>query len=146
MVRLARSLGFAVTLADELAEVAEVSIDEEGWGVNVAVLPRRPGARSVGWADFGEEIVLQVGEFGGRWELGGDDEDLLLLEAVVRSVVAGRVTEILAPGRSRVIVVLADGERQVETGYQAPVGCIPLPLWPRWSRTVRYSPYGESSP
>jgi len=125
--------------------VAEVSVEQAGWGVNVAVWPRRPGACSVGWADFGDEIILHVGEFGGRWELGSDDEDLLLLEAIVRSVVAGRVTEIPAPGRSRVIVLLSDGQTQVETGYEAPVGCIPLPLWPRWSRTVRYSPYRGSS-
>jgi len=138
---LTRSLGFASALVDELADVAEVSVDQAGWGVNVAVLPRRPGARSVGWADLGSEIILQVGEYGGRWELGSEDEDLLLLEAIVRSVVAGRVTEILAPGRSRVTVFLPDGQRQVETGYEAPVGCIPLPLWPRWSRTIRYPPY-----
>jgi hypothetical protein len=60
----ARSLRFARTLSGELAGVAEVTITEIGPGVSVDVVPRRDGARSVGWADLGGEIVVQVGAFG----------------------------------------------------------------------------------
>jgi hypothetical protein len=42
---------------------------------------------------------------------------------------------------SCVVVVLADGSRATETGYSSPTGCLPMPFWPRWSRTVRYLPY-----
>jgi hypothetical protein len=67
-----------------------VTITEISSGFSVDVMPRRAGARSVSWGDFGGEIVVQVGEFGGRWEMGGDDEDLDFLEDMVRSVIAGR--------------------------------------------------------
>ncbi len=137
----ARSRGFAGVLVGELAHTAEVTVAEIDSGVSVTVVPSRAGARSVSWADFGEEIVVQVGQFGGRWELGGDQEDLSFLEEVVRSVVAGRVSEVLSVRRSRVVVILADGTGAVETGYNGARGCLPLPLWPRWSRKVRYLPY-----
>jgi hypothetical protein len=137
----AHSLRFARTLSGELAGAAEVTIAEIGPGFSVDVMPRRAGARSVSWVDFGGEIVVQVGEFGGRWEIGGDDEDLAFLEDIVRSVIAGRVSEVFAVARSRVVVTLADGSREAETGYDGLAGCLPLPLWPRWSRTVQYLPY-----
>lgn len=57
------------------------------------------------------------------------------------SVVAGRVTEVFAFRRSRVTVTLGDGSAEVETGYEGLGACLPLPLWPRWSRTTRYLPY-----
>ena len=91
--------------------------------------------------DFGDEIVVEVGQFGGRWEIGAEEEDLAFLEDLVRSVIAGRVSEVFAVGRSRVVVTLAEGTQAVETGYDGPAGCLPLPLWPRWSRKIQYLPY-----
>jgi hypothetical protein len=132
----ARSLRLARKLSGELAGVAEVTITEIAPGVSVDVVPRRDGARSISWADFGSEIVVQVGEFGGRWEIGGDDEDLAFLEDIVRSVIAGRVSEVFAVARSRVVVTLDDGSHEAETGYDGLAGCLPLPLWPRWSRKI----------
>jgi hypothetical protein len=137
----ARSLRFARTLSGELAGAAKVTITEISPGISVDVLPRRAAARSVGWADFGSEVVVQVGEFGGRWVIGGDDEDLAFLEDLVRSVIAGRVSEVFAVARSRVVVTLADGSREAETGYAGLAGCLPLPLWLRWSRKIQYLPY-----
>ncbi|MDG4789206.1 hypothetical protein O7626_25295 [Micromonospora sp. WMMD1102] len=131
---LARSRGLAVALAVELSDAAWVLVDDAEGGFVVDVVPRRVGARRVSWGDFGVGIVVQVGDFGGRWELGGDEEDVAYLEDIVRSVVAGRVVEIFGVRRSRVVVILADGTREVETGYEGPAGCLPMPLWPRWSR------------
>lgn len=137
----ARTLRIARALSGELAGAADVTIAEISPGISVNVVPHRAGARSVGWADFGSEIVVQVGEFGGRWVIGGDDEDLAFLEDIVRSVIAGRVSEVFAVARSRVVVTLADGSREAETGYDGLAGCLPLPLWPRWSRKIQYLPY-----
>lgn len=114
----ARSLHFAQTLSGELAGVAEVTISETSPGISVDVVPRCDGARSVSWADFGSEIVVQVGDLGGQWEIGGDDEDLAFLEDIVRSVIAGRVSEVFAVARSRVVVTLDDGSHEAETGYE----------------------------
>ncbi len=79
-------------------------------------------------------------QLGRRWELGTTQQDLDMLEGIVRSVVAGRVEEVHAPGRSHVTVTLADGSRSSETGYES---CLPLPLpfWRRWSRRTIYSAY-----
>ena len=68
-------------------------------------------------------------------------EGLAFLEDVARSVIAGRVREVMARGRSRVAVTLADGSAETETGYEGLAGCLPLPLWRRWSRAVQYAAY-----
>lgn len=135
------SRALAVALAVELSDCARVLVDNVGMGTLIGIAPCRAGTRSVSWADFGDEIVVQIGSFGGRWELGGGEEDLAFLEDLVRSVVAGRVVEVFGVSRSRVVVVLADGTEETETGYEGPVGCLPMPLWPRWSRRVHYLPY-----
>lgn len=137
----ARTRGLAAVLAVELADTARVLVEDVDGGLSVDIVPYRMGARPVSWADFGGEIILQVGDFGGRWELGSDGEDLAFLEDVVRSVVAGRVTEVFGVRRSRVVVVLGDGTEEVETGYDGPAGCLPIPRWAKWSRRVRYLPY-----
>lgn len=136
-----RSLGFANVLTGELAGTADVTVTEINSGVSVTVVPYRTGARSVTWAELGEEVVIQVGQFGGRWEIGAEEEDLAFLEDLVRSVIAGRVSEVLAVRRSRVAVTLDDGTQVAETGYDGPGGCLPLPVWPRWSRRIQYLPY-----
>jgi hypothetical protein len=65
-----------------------------------------------------------------------------LVLAVVRSGVAGRVVETIAPGRSYVEVDLGDGRVEGTGTNVAPTGLFPLPGWPRWGRKVRYEPYG----
>lgn len=128
-------------LAGELAGVATVGIADIDGGIAVTITPANARARDFGWADFTEEIVLKVGDLGGRWQLAGAPDDLAYLEDVARSVIAGRVREVLAPGRSRISVTLADRTVETETGYDMPAGCLPLPFWPRWSRTIQYEPY-----
>ncbi|WP_344174498.1 hypothetical protein [Pilimelia columellifera] len=135
------SLLFAQHLAEDLSGIAEVVITYEHGGLAVGVSPDRPGARAFHWIDFGDEIIVEVGSVGGRWELAGSEEDLELLRSLVWSVIAGGVTEVFSFQRSRVTVTLPDGTRETETGYEGPGGCLPLPLWPRWSRTVKYLPY-----
>ncbi|MFJ6200200.1 hypothetical protein [Micromonospora sp. NPDC092111] len=128
-------------LARELTGVATVEIDDVKGRLSVAVTPGNPDARAFGWTDFSDELVLQVGDYGGRWELEAGPEDVALLEDIVRSVIAGRVREVFAPGRSAISVTLADGSVETEIGGDAPAGCLPLPFWRRWSRSVQYAPY-----
>lgn len=128
-------------LAAELDGVAVTEIGRADSGLTVRVTPHRAGARSIEWIDFTDEIIVQVGEIGGRWELEADAEDLAFLDDLVTSVVAGRVWEVFAYRRSRVTVRLRDGSAVTETGYDGLGACLPLPWWPRWSRRTRYSSY-----
>jgi len=138
----APTVELARRLAHELHDLATVTIDDIAGGTSVSVTPVNPRARAFGWADFVEELVLQVGDYGGRWVLEGGPEDVAFLEDMARSVIAGRVREVSAPGRSFVSVTLADGSVETETGYEAPAGCLPLPFWRRRYRTVQYASYG----
>ncbi|MBQ1072616.1 hypothetical protein KBX06_05455 [Micromonospora sp. C31] len=135
------TLKFAKQLARELVGVATVEIDGIQGGTSVDVTPRNPHARAFGWMDFSQQLILQVGGYGGRWELDAGPEDVALLEGIARSVIAGRVREVFAPGRSAISVTLADGAVETEIGGEAPAGCLPLPFWRRWSRSVQYAPY-----
>ncbi|MFF3867582.1 hypothetical protein [Micromonospora sp. NPDC001898] len=135
------TLKIARQLARELVGVATVDIDGIQAGISVNVIPRNPDARAFGWTDFSDQLILQVGDYGGRWELETGPEDLALLEDIARSVIAGRVREVLAPGRSAISVMLADGAVETEVGGEAPVGCLPLPFWRRWSHSIQYAPY-----
>lgn len=136
-----RLVDFANELNSELAGVATVEpTDSPGRGFSVK--PSHPDALGVEWVDFGLEIVLYVeGGLGGRWELDSSNNDIDMLQAIVRSVVAGRVREVRAMRRSCVTVTLEDGTTLTETGAVAPEGCLPLPFWKRWGRRVEYSPY-----
>ncbi|MEU5950459.1 hypothetical protein ABZ793_33645 [Micromonospora sp. NPDC047465] len=141
----AATLGLATRFAHELAGAAEVKIENPQWGLAVTITPTNPDARAFGWAEFGEEIVLQVGEYGGRWELRPAPEDLAFLDDMANSVVAGRVREVLARKRSLVEVVMPDGSVETHIGYEGLAGCLPLPAWRRRSRSVQYAPYSSSS-
>jgi hypothetical protein len=137
------TLGLATQLARELTDVADVGIERLHSGLSVTITPANPRARAFGWADFSdsEEIFLQVGEYGGRWELRPVPEDLTFLADVAWSVIAGRVREIFARGRSLVTVTMPDGSVETEVGHEGLTGCLPLPFWRRWSRSVQYAPY-----
>jgi hypothetical protein len=135
------TLEFARRLARELQGVATVEIEDIEGGRSVSVTPTNPNACAFVWADFSDGLVIQVGEYGGRWELEAAPEDVALLEDIARSVIAGRVREVRAPVRSAVSVRLADGSLDTEIGSDAPVGCLPLPFWRRWSRSIQYAPY-----
>lgn len=108
----------------------------------VKITPARDDALGVGWFEGLEQVIAWTdGGLGGRWELSTTEADLDLLEAIIQSVIAGRVSEVLGPGRSRVKVTLSDGRTLSETGHSAPGGCVPLPFWTKWGRKVRYAPY-----
>ncbi len=134
------------SLADDLERDLgnEVRVERQRiFSGGVTLTPTRDDALAVSWIDLGTELQVQTASgFGGRFELSRTERDVDFIEAIVRSVVAGRVVEVFAPRRSRVTITLADGTTEVETGYDGLTGCLPLPMWPRWGRTVRYSPYG----
>lgn len=89
------------------------------------------------WIDFGAELGLYAGTLG-SWELDRDVTDVASIEDVMSSIVAGRVDEVLMPGRARVVVAMPDGSRTTNTGAEAPIGCLPLPWWPQRGGRVSY--------
>jgi hypothetical protein len=135
---------------DELVEYARslvggsASVERRGVGGLLPALwiePVNPRARSV-WVGAEQWLVVQLGEQGGRWELGYEDSDMSLAKGLIAAAFAGRVVERVALARSRVTVTLEDGETLSETGYD---GClaslVPLPGWPRWGREIVFEPY-----
>ncbi|MBC7597300.1 MAG: hypothetical protein H7288_25835 [Kineosporiaceae bacterium] len=140
----ARLVALVNALTSELGTRASVSVQEEpNTPRQVDVIPRTDSALPVGWIELGSELILQAGHHGGRWELKRELEQMDFLEDVVRSVIDGRVTEVFAPGRSRVEVTLRDGSVVAEAGYATLRGCLPLPGWVRRGRRVHYAPYAE---
>jgi hypothetical protein len=84
--------------------------------------------------------VLQVGT-GGRWELPRDAVTAAFVEGVLEAVLAGRVTEVLGPGRAAVAVTLADGRVERTSVRDRPRGCLRLPRWrPGRRRPARPGP------
>jgi hypothetical protein len=100
------------------------------------------GACAVSWVQLRDEIVLQVGT-GGRWELPRDAATAAFVEDVLEAVLAGRVIEVLGPGRAAVAVTLADGRVERTFVRDHPPGCLHLPRWrPGPLRQVAYEPFG----
>lgn len=124
---LVASLGGAATLERALAP---------DW---TYLRPLRKEALPIGWIEFGDEVIVETsGGPGGRWELPRTAEAMDFFEDLIRSVVAGRVIEVLAADRSRVEVTLADGSKAIETGYE---GWRPRPGWRRKGDHRQYAPY-----
>lgn len=132
-------------LADDIEAKlgAAVLVDRSrGFPGGASITPARAGALPVHWVDFGDSLLVQTGSgLGGRFELGRSTDDVEFAEDLVRSVVGGRAVEVFAPGRSRLVVTLADGEEHHETGSSGLTGFLSLPFWRRWGRRVEYLPY-----
>ncbi|MFS0735307.1 hypothetical protein ABC304_07730 [Microbacterium sp. 1P10UB] len=108
----------------------------------VRVVPKNPRARRI--EIIGEQfLVIQIGEHGGRWELGYETTDVEFAEQLIDAAIAGRVTETFGVGFSRVVVVLSDGSSDSDTA----IGVLVSPI--AWNTTrrrirgprVRYEPY-----
>lgn len=65
---------------------------------------------------------LDVFPAGGRWELDWTNEGVALFRRMLDSVAAGRVVEYAAPGRSRVVITLEDGETVSSTMARSLLG------------------------
>ena len=96
---------------------ATVEINRTDAGLDVRVTPHRPRSACRPVDQRRGKIVIQVGEIGGRWDLGVETDDIMFLQDLTMSVVAGRVSEVFASRRSRVTVALGDGSTVTETGY-----------------------------
>lgn len=71
--------------------------------MSVFVQPRR-GACPLNWTEWRAELIFGVGTGGCRWELFGELSEIHFLEAVVEAAIAGRISEVFWPARSRVTV------------------------------------------
>ena len=109
----------------------------------LAVEPLRSGARRFDVVQLDDELVVQIGEVGGRWELTVDAEGMEFALLLLDACVAGRVHERFAPGRSAVTVWLANGETFTETGHEFP-HFYPIPGWRHLGRRVAYEPYVDA--
>lgn len=130
-----------------VGESATVTRDDPGADVRwtlltLSVEPHRRGCRRFDAVQLGDELVVQVGEIGGRWELTADADGLDFAVRLLDACVAGRVHERMAPGRSAVTVLLEGGETFTETGHEPP-HFYPIPGWRRLGRRVAYEPYVE---
>lgn len=109
-----------------LASVASVHHDDS-YGRASFMRPYRVGAQPVGWADFGDELGLYVGEYG-WWELDRRPEDVNFIRLVCDAVINGNGYEVTAPARSLVVLVLADDQAARHVNGQ---GCllelVPMP-------------------
>lgn len=130
-------------LEAELAGIADVDRKTPMPGcVRVEVSPRNPASLPITWTLLGEEIIVESGRHGGRWELARTPDDVAFMRGLVRSIAAGRVRETFGPKRSRVEVTLEDGTTVSETGYAS---LLPRPGWRRGGHTVVYESYAGSS-
>ena len=113
----------------------------------LTVEPLRSGARRFDVIQLGEELVVQIGEIGGRWELSTDADGLEFALLLLDACISGRVHERFAPRRSAVTVRLKNGETFTETGLEPP-HLYPIPGWRHLGRRVAYEPYvdPESGP
>lgn len=128
-------------MESDLGSVAEITRETQGPGfVTLSVAPRNPKARPIWLCYLGDEIIIEAGNFGGRWELQRTREDVAFLIDLVQSITVGRVRETLGPKRSRLDVTLADGSTVAETGYSS---VVPRPGWRRRGPTVEYESFTE---
>lgn len=129
-----------VLLRDLVARFGPEIVRPGDWG-GVA-LPQPAGACPVNWLPLGDEIILEVGRGGCRWELASTPEDVAFLRDVVDAALDGRVSEVFGPARSCVTVTLADGRRVTTEQSTVPRGCLPVPRWRRsTSNRMDYAPY-----
>lgn len=157
--RVARRLkGLADELERDLGPA--VRVERDPLRRSVTLTPARQDALGVTWTDFGTELQVDTASgFGGRFELSRTDEDVDFVEAVVRSVVAGRVVEIFARDRSRLSTRCQTGHarsRRVIRGFAgacpcqggpagvAPCGTPPTGPTPALITSVRLASEGSS--
>lgn len=79
-------------------------------------------------------LLLSFGDGTNRWELDWSEESIEMIQGVIEAVCAGRWKQYSAPGRKHLDVEFADGTVVDSTGWQAPVGLIPIPGWLRRAR------------
>ncbi|MCD5315263.1 hypothetical protein [Kineosporia babensis] len=110
-------------------------------GHMVSAVPANPRSLAFSWI-WTDVVVFEAGREGGRWELEPTAADLQFLGDVVAAMVAGRVVETFAAGRSAVAVTLASGDVVCEVGYGGGLASVvPLPGWRRWGHRTQYEPY-----
>lgn len=81
-----------------------------------------------------DDLLLSFGDGMNRWELDWSEETILMIQGVIEAVCAGRWRQYRAPGRKHLDVEMADGTVVDSTGWQAPIGLIPMPGWLRRAR------------
>ena len=125
-------------LRDRFPGFVEVTGEEAAC---VFVTPN-PDASPMYIISIDEEFVFGVGRGSCRWELQVTLDDLDFMRTVWDAVIAGQVSEVFGPARSRVQVRIGDGTIVQTESADFPRGCLPVPRWRRnRTRTVDYSEY-----
>lgn len=131
----------AALVSSEAGGAATCELTELDGLVLLDVTPVRTDARAI--SIVAEQwLVVQVGQIGGRFELDWTPDDIAVAKAIIRGVIAGRVTERFGRSRSLVTVTTPDGVEHAETGID---GCLPSLVpdlrWKQRSRARTYAPY-----
>ena len=104
--------------------------------VELVILPENPAAVSIDANAGREEMVLELGRAGARWELTYDDDQLELARAIVEAVAGGCTVE-LTRRWPPMASITRSGATRSGAGF--------VPLLPiagsRRSRTAEYEPY-----
>jgi len=128
--RIARTFGDAVAIAT----------DRPASGIVVTTMePARPGACRIGWIETTDELIVDAGQHGGRWERFRDTDAVEFIDRLIEAVAAGRVTERFRGRSARLSASLRDGKtaRSSVSGSSVPN----RPFWRREGRDVQYLPW-----
>jgi hypothetical protein len=109
--------------------------DGDAW---FRITPSSPGACSL---TFGDDQWIDFRPSRGVWEIDYTDEGFQLLDQLVHSVAAGRVTERLGARRSRTEITLANGTVEASNHYDGLTALIPDPGWRRRGSVTEFQPW-----
>lgn len=111
----------------------------------MALDPIETGALHLEWSEHVGEQIVVVATFEGRWHLPWTVAGADRLCQFVDAIVAGRIADVSALGRTQVNVTLADGTVMTST-HRTLLGRLPLGPLRRWlSVTSLHEPYGWPS-
>ena len=132
---------FILELAERVhawyGELVLLNVEEIDQGSLLTIEPKRLGSASV-WVVAAEWIDLQIGDTNCRFTFCYTDDNITLVQEILRGVAAGEATEIRGPGRSLITVMIDGNTVQTYPGTESLfLALLPVPGWRSWgTRTV----------
>jgi hypothetical protein len=131
----------AASVREWVGSTADVRFAPMEGGSSLSIVPVRKGAASA-WVVGERWVDIQVGDSNCRFKLDYTPEGAASGEELIRAVIAGRLVEVRALGRSAVILSSENGPPLVATGIEKfPIALLPLPGWRSWGRRTVFVPY-----